>query len=70
MRIECIGGPLDGEIRVIHEGNGFYIVGQGSYLVPRLFGREIVVAGDGTVTEGTARATWHPDNNDAEDDGA
>lgn len=65
MKIECIGGPLDGETRVLHEGNAFVLVGKGAYRVSSLFAWPIVVRGEETV-----RALWYPENNDVEDDGA
>lgn len=58
------------EIRVIHEGNAFVLLGRGAYRVPRLFGRALNVAPNGTTSEGVAHAFWYPENNDAEDDGA
>lgn len=62
MRIECIGGPLDGSIRVIHEGRAFVVMGPGGKSIlgeyrPRtLMGFPMVVEGDNE----TVRADWHP----------
>lgn len=56
MRVEMVGGPLDGAIRVIHEGHVFVLVGQGEYRVRTLLGLPLVVQGD------IAQADWRPVN--------
>jgi hypothetical protein len=59
MRVEMIGGPLDGAIRVIHEGNVFVLVGQGEYRVETLMGLPLKREGE------AVRAYWKPVAGDA-----